>query len=42
MLIGEFEECKIGLFNLALIGIATPFLHNNTQFYDKDGNPLVT
>jgi hypothetical protein len=35
------EECRIALFNLVSTGFATPFVHNNSSFYDKDGQPLV-
>ena len=29
------------LFNLVLSGIATPFFHNGTLYYDSNGEALV-
>lgn len=40
-LIGDNEDCRISLFNLVFSGIAIPYLHNNNNYYDKDGKPLV-
>lgn len=31
-LLGDMEECKIGLFNLVLNGVAIPYLHNGTAW----------
>jgi len=34
-LLGDMEECKIGLFNLVLNGAAVPFLHNGTVWSES-------
>ena len=34
------EDCKQGLFNLVLAGVATPYVHNGSVFYDADGQAL--
>jgi hypothetical protein len=41
-LIGSMEDCKTALFNLVLNGIATPYLHNNESYYDKNGESAVS
>ncbi len=40
MLIGDMEDCRVPLYNLIIVGVATPFLHNKTLNYDRDGNDL--
>ena len=40
-LLGDMEECKNGLFNLVLSGVATPYFHNGTNLYDANGETLV-
>ena len=41
-LLGDMEECKIALFNLVCNGVACPYLHNNSIYYDTNGDPLVS
>ena len=41
-LLGDMEECKIALFNLVCNGVACPYLHNNSIYYDANGEPLVS
>ena len=36
------EESLNSLFNLVLNGIATPFFHNGTVFYDANQEALVS
>jgi len=35
-LLGDMEECKIGLFNLVLNGVAIPYLHNGTAWNEAN------
>jgi hypothetical protein len=36
------EDCRLPLFNLILLGVATPYVHNSPIYYDSDGNTLVS
>lgn len=40
-LLGDMEECKMPLYNLLLTGLATPYVHNGSIFYDSHGQSLV-
>lgn len=40
-ILGDNEECRVALLNLVLTGVATPYLHNSTIYYDSNGESLV-
>lgn len=39
-ILGDNEECRVALLNLVLTGVATPYLHNSTIYYDSNGESL--